>query len=402
MMDLLKKLKLNPKNPRIITEDSFKKLKDKILRNPNGLKAHKIVYKDNVIYAGNQRFRALRDIVKDNPNFKILDEWFLNATDWTDEQIREYIIISNVNDGDHDWDMLANEEIWTKEELEEWGVDVAGWKTRETEEDEAPEVSSEPAISKLGEVYQLGRHRLMCGDATSIEDVEKLMDGQKADMVFTDPPYGVDYEKKNNEVLGNKEYSKVTNDDLKGETLVQFFKDSFANISAVIKDGGAYYFTAPQGGDQMMMMMAMKEVGIPCRHELIWVKNSPVFSMNRLDYDYQHEPILYGWKGSHQFYGNGSYKKSIWNIGRESDKSHPTMKPVALVANAINNSSKGEDIVLDVFGGSGSTLIACEQTNRQCYMLELDEKYVDVIRKRYWKFTHDGNEEGWQDGTKAV
>lgn len=124
--------------------------------------------------------------------------------------------------------------------------------------------------------------------------------------------------------------------------------------------------------------------------------------MNRLDYDYQHEPILYGWKGSHQFYGNGSYKKSIWNIGRESDKSHPTMKPVALVANAINNSSKGEDIVLDVFGGSGSTLIACEQTNRQCYMLELDEKYVDVIRKRYWKFTHDGNEEGWQDGTKAV
>jgi DNA modification methylase len=137
----------------------------------------------------------------------------------------------------------------------------------------------------------------------------------------------------------------------------------------------------------MMMMMMMDKAGIPLKHELMWVKPSPVFSMGRLDYDYQHEPILYGWKGSHEFVGNGTHKKSTWFINRESNKSHPTMKPTELVANGIQNSSKTEDIVLDPFLGSGSTLIASEKTGRICYGMELDTKYVDVIIQRYEDYT---------------
>ena len=136
-----------------------------------------------------------------------------------------------------------------------------------------------------------------------------------------------------------------------------------------------------------MMMMMMSE-NWQVKHELIWVKPSPVFSMGRLDYDYKHEPIIFGWKDKHNFYGQGDFTKSVWEIGRESDKSHPTMKPVGLIKNALLNSSKREDIVLDLFGGSGSTLIACEQLNRKCYMCEIDNKYIQVIINRWEKFTN--------------
>lgn len=144
----------------------------------------------------------------------------------------------------------------------------------------------------------------------------------------------------------------------------------------------------------MMMMMGSWQI----RHELIWEKNSPVFSMGRLDYDYMHEPIAYGWKKNHQFYGNGTYKKSIWKISRDGNKSHPTMKPVELIVNATQNSSKEEDIILDLFLGSGSTLIACEKTDRICYGMEIDPKYIDVIVQRYIDFT--GNEEIIKNGEK--
>lgn len=226
-------------------------------------------------------------------------------------------------------------------------------------------------------------HRVMCGDATKIEDVEKLMDGQKADMVFTDPPYGVNIgDKSGRDILGDgsiEEMGKVT-------------KDAFVNLSVVIKDGASYYICSPQGGDmELMMMMMMRDADIRCRHQIIWKKDQAVFSMGRLDYDYIHEPILYGWKSNHQFYSKN--QTSVWEIARpKSSKLHPTMKPLELVSKAINNSSKQDDIVLDLFGGSGSTLIACEQTNRTCYMMELDPKYCDVIRKRYQNFIENRKE----------
>ena len=135
------------------------------------------------------------------------------------------------------------------------------------------------------------------------------------------------------------------------------------------------------------MMMMMRANGIKCRHQIIWVKDTPVFSMGRLDYDYKHEPILYGWKQTHHFYRNGEQDKSVWEFARTENKLHPTMKPVALIVNALNNSTRENDLVLDIFGGSGSTLIACEQLNRKCFMAEIDPHYCDVIINRWETFT---------------
>ena len=278
-------------------------------------------------------------------------------------------------------------------------MDRVGPETEVTE-DESPEVddSVEPT-SQLGRVYQLGRHRLMCGDSTKIEDVEKLMNGQKADMVFTDPPYSVNYAKKNKEILGSDAYTEIENDNLSVEqTAKEIWKPVFDNLAVFSNDHASIYVTMPQGGDQMMMMMMMDSWKV--KHELIWVKPSPVFSMGRLDYDYKHEPILYGWKKTHRFFGKGKHTKSVWEIGRDGDKSHPTMKPVELVANCLMNSTEKDDTALDLFGGSGSTLIACEQLDRTCYMMEIDPKYCDVIRKRYAKFI--GKEDTWENESPIV
>lgn len=254
------------------------------------------------------------------------------------------------------------------------------------DEDSVPEVK-EP-ISKLGDLYQLGDHRLLCGDSTNIQHVERLMNGEKADMVFTDPPYGVSYTKKTKEVLKSKEYTEIKNDDKSGEELKDFFRDVFSLLSTQMHDKSSYYVCSPQGGDsELMMMMMMRESGMKCRHQIIWLKDSPVFSMGRLDYDYKHEPILYGWIKSHEFQRKGKQDKSVWEFKRTENKLHPTMKPVELIENALMNSSLEENKILDVFGGSGSTLIACEKTNRKCFMMELDPHYCDVIVKRWEQYT---------------
>ena len=227
----------------------------------------------------------------------------------------------------------------------------------------------------------------MCGDSTCITDVEKLMDGQKADLLFTDPPYGVSYEKKTKEVLKSKSYTKIQNDDLTLDQFKDFLYDIFTNAKTQLKESASYYVFSCQGGDQEMMMMMMREAGLPCRHQIIWVKDAPVFSMGRLDYDYKHEPILYGWVKKHDFQRKGSQDKSVWEFKRTENKLHPTMKPVELIVNAILNSTKEKEIVLDLFGGSGSTLIAYEQTGRSARIMELDEHYCDVIIKRWENLT---------------
>ena len=226
------------------------------------------------------------------------------------------------------------------------------------------------------QVSDIKSHYLMCGDSTKIEDVERLMDGQKADMVFTDPPYGVSYEGKTKNKL------KIQNDET-----TDVFADVLINYALVAKLGAAFYVCCPAGNN-------FKDFLIPFEQEchisstIVWVKNSLVLGHG--DYHYQHEPILYGWlkNGTHQFYGDRT-QTTVWSVDRPTrSKEHPTMKPLALIIKALNNSSKQDDIVLDLFGGSGSTLIACEQTNRICYMMELDPKYCDVIRKRYENFTN--------------
>lgn len=259
------------------------------------------------------------------------------------------------------------------------------------DEDEVPEqVESK---TKLGDIYQLGEHRLMCGDSTSIDAVEKLMNGHKADMVFTDPPYGVSYEKKTREIANQSKTrlkSTIAGDDIGVDGLKEIISQAFVNINLVLADKSSYYICSPQGGEPgLMMMMMMQDAGIPCRHMIIWVKNAPVFSMGRLDYDYRHEPILYGWspKRTHHKIMAGEHKNSVWEIKREPNKLHPTMKPVEIPVNAISNSCPSGGNVLDLFGGSGSTLIACEKTNRKCFMMELDPYYCDVIVARWEKYT---------------
>lgn len=258
-------------------------------------------------------------------------------------------------------------------------------------EDEIPE-EVEPRC-KYGELWQLGDHRLLCGDATKREDVERLMDGEKADMVFTDPPYAVGIGKKNRDLQSVQPSGRITedikNDNLSvKETAEKIWKPAFELIGEVLSEGGAYYITAPQGGDQMMMMMMMMKGSIPCRHEIIWVKNQPTFSLGRLDYDYKHEPILYGWKGSHRFYGRGKFTKSVWPFDRERKCDlHPTMKPVDLIENAILNSAPAGGLIVDNFVGSGSTIIACEKQGRKCYAMDDKVKYCDVTIERWEQFT---------------
>ena len=256
--------------------------------------------------------------------------------------------------------------------------------------DAVPEARPDP-ISKPGDVWVLGRHRVMCGDSTDEASAFLLLEGQQTDMVFTDPPYGVSYADKNESLnkasKGNRIQTEIMNDHLQGDALGAFFLAIFSTMAAVMKPGCPFYVCAPQGGEQMMMMMMMMKAGIPMRHELIWIKNNHV--LGRADYHYKHEPILYGWKegAGHPWYGERD-KFSTWHVDKPmQSKLHPTMKPVDLVEIALKNSSKRGDTVLDLFGGSGTTLIACEQNGRTARLMELDPRYCDVIVRRWQDFT---------------
>ena len=214
-------------------------------------------------------------------------------------------------------------------------------------------------------------------------------------MVFTDPPYGVAIGDKNkalDEVGGKSERCK---DNIEGDTLpepelYELLKTAFINVRKATAADARYFVTSPQGGSLglMMMMMMMRDAGLPVRHVLMWRKNAPTFSIGRLDYDYQHEPIFYTWTESHHNYRAGQFRSTIWDFPKpQASRLHPTMKPVALVANAILDGTLENMIVLDPFGGSGTTLIACEQTGRSCRMLEIDPHYCDVIIRRWEEFT---------------
>lgn len=389
-------------NPRSMTKDGLERLIKQIKK--LGVYKPLLITEDGTVLGGNMRLQALKELGQKQVWVSIVDAP-------TEEMKIEYALSDNDRAGKYESDQLANL-IGNFPDVE-WGdftVDIKDPELisdlmdsfKETIEDEPPEVSSDPPVSKLGEIYQLGRHRVMCGDSTKIEDVTRLMDGKKADMVFTDPPYGVSYASKNeylNSIAkGNKIQTPIENDHMDLEDTSDFIYQSFCQIKNILADKSSYYITAPQGGDLMMMMMMMQKAGIPLRHCLIWVKNNHV--LGRTDYNYKHEPILYGWVDTHKFYGNGKYLFSTWEINKPlKNDLHPTMKPIALVANAIENSTDKNMIVADLFLGSGSTLIACEQTNRTCYGMEIDPKYVDVIRKRYAKFI--GKESEWLTVTPA-
>lgn len=299
---------------------------------------------------------------------------------------------------DLEWDSGNIAEVADKFGLDpdDWGI--KGWQdeTTEVEEDEAPEVDeATPPKSELGKVYQLGNHRLMCGDSTDAGSVMILTEGKKADMVFTDPPYGIDYSGGRTQVVATKEYGKLKNDDLQGEDLGHLICNVF---DCAKPDGDIYICVSPIM--QKPFLDFIDEAGKTLDAVIVWDKKVP--GLGYMAYRRQCEFILYV-KGTPYKMGDKS-DFDLWSIARDAatEYVHGTQKPVAVSARAIGNSSENGQMVLDLFGGSGSTLIACEQLGRKCCMMELDPKYCDVIRKRWYKLTHDNDETGWEEGTPEI
>lgn len=313
----------------------------------------------------------------------------------TPAQKKAYIIADNRMAQDAGWDEeLLRVEIEALQ-AEAFDIGLTGFEEQEiadlfaSEEDEVEddefdlsEALEKAAFVKRGDVWQVGRHRLMCGDATSEEDVATLMDGKKANLIVTDPPYGVSFT--------SSDGLTIQNDSIKGEEFYNFLLQSFKNVAAHLEKGGAaYVFHADTEG--LNFRKAFVDAGFHLAGCCIWVKNSLV--LGRSDYQWQHEPVLYGFlqNGKHPWYSDRS-QTTIWNFDKpKRNKNHPTSKPLDLLAYPIGNSSQANGIVVDTFGGSGSTLMACEQTNRICHTMELDEKYASVILRRYVEDTNDAD-----------
>jgi DNA modification methylase len=273
--------------------------------------------------------------------------------------------------------------------METLGVDFGG--KAEGDPDAVPEAPVVPT-SKLGDVWLLGKHRVMCGSADS-DDVQTVMGGRKADLLLTDPPYGVSYADKNaflNAISpGNRIQKEIANDHMAPEEMHEFWSRVLTNAHAASTNKASYYMFSPQGPNLLMMMMmtSITRAKWQLKHMLVWVKNNHV--LGRCDYHYKHEPVFFGWKedGTHEFFG-GSSCFSVLNFDRPMKNDlHPTMKPLELCAYLIKNSTREGGLVLDLFLGSGSTLIASEQTGRACCGTELDPAYVDVIVRRWQDFT---------------
>ncbi|SQB34136.1 site-specific DNA-methyltransferase [Clostridium cochlearium] len=361
-----------------------------------------LIDKDYNILAGHGRVMAAREEgIKEVPC--VLVEHL------TEAQKKAYILADNRLAMDAGWDdeMLALE-LENLKELD-FDMDLTGFDAAEIDElfsnihdkdvqdddfDVDAALAEEP-ISKQGDIWLLGRHRLICGDSTKAEIYEKLMEGKKANLCVTDPPYNVNY------TAGSENERKIKNDNMEDKNFYEFLLASFKNIFNSL-DGGAaaYIFHADTEG--LNFRKAFKDAGFHLANVCIWAKQSLV--LGRSDYQWQHEPILYGWKptGKHRWYADRK-QTTIWNFDRPTKSElHPTMKPVPLVAYPIQNSSMSNCIVLEPFAGSGSTLIACEQLGRICYAIELDEKYADVIVKRYIEYV-DSYEEVFliRDGEKV-
>lgn len=379
-------LKPYPSNPRK-NEHAIEPVANSIRE--FGFKQPIVVDKNNTIIAGHTRLLAAKEL-------GLTEVPVIVADDLTPEQVKAYRLADNKTGELAGWDFEQLDiELGNIADIDmsRFGFELDEPETDKVKEDDyEPELPSEPK-AKLGDIYQLGRHRLMCGDSTDSEAWGQLMDGNKADMVFTDPPYGVAIGDKNKMLNTFAKHGRCC-ENIKGDTmnedeLCDMLKAAFINVRKNCADDAVYFVTSPQGGALgLMMMIMMKDAGLEVRHVLMWRKNSATFSLGRLDYDYQHEPIFYTWTKSHHNFKNGKYRTSIWDFDkpRHCDL-HPTMKPVELVANAIMDGTQEGMTVLDAFGGSGSTLIACEQLNRSCYMMELDPHYVDVIIDRWEKLT---------------
>ena len=365
-------VKSNPDNPRLIKDDKFKKLVTSLKEFPEMAKVRPIVVNtDMVVLGGNMRLKAMKEAGwKDVP---------IEVVDWSEEKQREFIVKDNVGFGEWNWEDLANE--WNAEDLESWGLDVPNFDTDEVleaEEDDFDTTPPEIPITVLGDLYEIGEHRLLCGDSTMTDTFEKLMGGEMANMCVTDPPYNVSYQGKTKDAL------TIDNDSMGNDDFYKFLYDFYTALTTAVKKGGSIYVWHASS-EVINFGKAMVDAGWLLKQQLIWVKNSMV--MGRQDYQWKHEPCLYGWLAgdSHKWYSDRK-QTTVINFDRPNrNAEHPTMKPIGLFGYQIENSSKVGDIVIDPFGGSGTTMVACEQLKRKAYIVEYDPKYCDVIVNRMRK-----------------
>lgn len=420
-----------PKNPRTIRDDKFDLLKRSIEEDPEMLGLREILlYRydgKNIIIGGNMRYQALKELGYSEAIVKFL------PTNTSADKLRAIVIKDNSGFGEWNWDDLAN--IWDAEDLVKWGVDVPEMDAvkieEEAEEDGFSVDEHLPAKAKArtGDIYALGKHRLICADSTDAEAVDLLVGDSKVDLLLTDPPYNVDYSSKNEALnawekkhpgkhKANRIQKDIANDKVEDSQFQEFLIAAFSNANRHLKQGGAFYIWHA-GTEGLNFKIAVKSVGWDLKQILIWNKNNMV--LGRQDYQWKHEPCLYGWKP-----GAGHYfieRRDLLTVYEDKDldidaltkaelkdllkkmlqgntpttvidedkplrsADHPTMKPLKLMGRLIRNSTRPGEVVLDLFGGSGSTLMAAEQLGRVCYMVELDPCYIDVIIKRWEEYT---------------
>lgn len=340
-----------------------------------------VVDKDMVVIAGHTRLKAAKKL-------KIKEVPVVIADNLTEEQVKAYRLADNKTAEKAEWDFdLLTDELLSLQELdfdmEQFGFDFDFSEDEEAVEDDnwEADVPEEP-ISKRGDIWVLGRHRLMCGDSTDAADVALLMDGNKADMLLTDPPYNVDYTGKASEL----ETRKIENDKMEDSAFQDFLTSAFENAAENMKAGGVFYIWHADS-EGLNFRVACKKAGFQVRQCLIWNKNAMV--MGRQDYQWKHEPCLYGWKdGASHLWASDRKQTTVLEFEKpQKNNLHPTMKPIKLFDYQIKNNTKGDDIVLDLFGGSGTTIMAAEQNGRRGFVMEYDPKFVDVIVDRWEQFT---------------
>lgn len=392
-----------PKNPRYLKGEEHDKLKKSLKDSPELLQ-----YKPLMVYAieggkfvvvcGNMRLRICQELHNEGvEGFDALPCFVLNK-DVPIAKIKEYAIKDNVQAGNWDWDELANGD-WEVEELQDWGVDCSFLtdtepveempERKETEDDEYDENEHEiEAKCKLGDIWQLGRHRLMCGDSTDASQVAKLLGGTNIQLYLTDPPYNVAYGYDGAATEGHrKDGLVVLNDKMDNDKFEEFLTNAFNAANANMEKGASFYIFHSDGYSYWFRKALINTVDLELRENLIWVKNSMV--LGRQDYQWRHEPCLYGWKkGSRHNWFSDRKQTTVMEFDRPTKSvEHPTMKPIPLFAYLIQNSSQEGWNVYDSFGGSGTTIMACEQLGRNGFSMELDPHYCDVIINRWETYT---------------
>ena len=395
-----------PKNPRYLKGEEHDKLKKSLKDSPELLQ-----YKPLMVYAmeggkfvvicGNMRLRICQELHNEGvEGFDALPCFELNK-DVPIAKIKEYAIKDNVQAGNWDWEELANGD-WEVKDLQEWGVDCSFLtdtepveempERKETEDDAYDEGEHEiEAKCKLGDIWQLGRHRLMCGDSTDTSQVAKLLGGTNIQLYLTDPPYNVGYGYEDPAMMSRRKHRtdglKVMNDKMDNDKFRDFLSSAFRAAEEHMEKGAAFYIFHSDSYSLWFREALMNTKDLELRETLIWNKDS--LCLGRQDYQWKHEPCLYGWKNgaAHNWFSDRSQTTVIDMARPKASKEHPTMKPVPLFAYLIQNSSQEGWNVYDSFGGSGTTIMACEQLNRNGFSMERDPHYCDVIINRWETYT---------------